>query len=166
MLNLLMPSAKAQASCCFAEPPLESDYLGTSWPQGKFVAVMAQAEFGEEARVEIDAGIRSWNLSNLDSCSQVFFGEATLESFQQNDPIPNYMIRVLKVSPNNGSIAGAVVRKGVNGRAINADILIHPDYSVSGLKYIGAHETGHSNGLRNCNSCPLGTSIMTNYNES
>jgi len=130
------------------------------------VAVKVQTPFGEAGKGELQAGIQSWNNFTDDSCSGVTFGEATLESFAITDPIPNYTIRVHMTSPNTGAIAVAIVRKGSNGRAINADIMIHPAYSFSGLRYLGAHETGHSNGLKNCNACPRGTSVMASYNES
>ena len=165
-LRLLAPNAKALSNCCSVQPPLEDDYLGTSWPKGKTVNVKVQESFGDEARMELDAGIRSWNSFNTTSCSGVNFTEATLAAFAITDPIPDYTIRVNKTSPNNGSIAAIIVRKGSDGRAINADVLIHPAYTFSGLKYLGAHETGHSHGMKNCNSCPLGTSIMTSYNAS
>lgn len=166
VLSLLVPNAKAQSNCCSVQPPLEDNYLVTSWPKGKTVSIKVQESFGNEAKAELDAGIRSWNSFNTAGCSGVNFAGATLAAFAITDPIPDYTIRVNKMSPNNGSIGAIIVRKGGDGRAINADILISPAYTFSGLKYLGAHETGHSHGMKNCNSCPLGTSIMTSYNES
>jgi hypothetical protein len=135
--------------------------LGTSWPQGQSVAVHVQAVFGDDAKNELSAGITSWNSYTVNTCSGITFMAATLEDFTVTDPIPDYTIRVIKVNPNPGGMGAIIVRKGNDGRAINADMMIHPDASFSGLRYLGAHEAGHSHGMKNCNYCLLGTSIMT-----
>src|ERR1044072_5487959 len=166
VLGLLMPDAQAQSSCCAVQPPLEDNYLGTSWPQGKSVTVKVQTQFGTDALNELSAGITSWNGYNAATCSGVTFGTATLADFAITDPIPNYTIRVNRTNPNNGGLGGMLVRKGADGRALSADMLIHPNSPLPGMKFLGAHETGHSNGLKNCNSCPLGTTVMTSYYEA
>jgi hypothetical protein len=165
-IDRFVPSVKAQSACCSIQPPLESDYLGTSWPQGKTIAVMAQDLFPPEDVLKISQGIKSWNSYNTDNCSGITFADATRSSFLITDSIPDYTIRVIKRSPQTGTVAAIFRRKGADGRLLNADILIVPEYSPSGMTFLGAHETGHTFGLMNCNSCPLGTALMASYNES
>ena len=59
------------------------------------------------------------------------------------------------------------VSSGPDGRAISANMKIIPEAPLSGLRYLGAHETGHSFGMLNCDppAC-YGASVMSSYNES
>jgi hypothetical protein len=167
-LHFLMPSAHAQSnlSCCSRQSELKPNYFGESWPQNKTIAVIVQSPFGRDGKDELSKGIKSWNPYLYDSCSLVTFDDAQLVDFQESDPAPAYTIRVINRHPTIAAIAATVTRSGPNGREIGADIQIATGYSFSGLRYYGAHEAGHTFGIENCNSCPLGSAVMTSYNES
>ena len=169
-INSLVPTAEAQETCCSVQPDLFPDFLARSWPRNQTVAVIVQSPFGGTAMNEIYAGISSWNGFNGSyndggDCSGVTFSPPVLVDFQETDPIPAYTIRVLQISPV-GSQANIQVKRGPDGRALSADMKISPSASFYGLRFFGAHEPGHSFGMMNCNDCPLGTAVMTSYNES
>jgi hypothetical protein len=163
-ISFLLPSVAAQSSCCAKQPPLFPDFLARSWPKGQPVAVKVQSAFGETGMSEIYTGISTWNGLMDTDCSGVSFSQPELADFQLTSPKSDYTIRVLIYDA--GSIGAMQVYIGSDGRAGNADMMIAPYYTFSGLRYLGAHETGHSFGMINCDDCPLGTSIMTSYNES
>jgi hypothetical protein len=123
-ITFLLPGVAAQSSCCTKQPPLQTDFLAKSWPQGQPIAVKVQSAFGETGMSEIYTGISTWNGLMDTDCSGVSFSQPGLADFQITSPIPDYTIRVLIYDA--GSIGAMQVYRGSDGRAINADMMIAP----------------------------------------
>src|ERR1051325_11359173 len=80
---------------------------------------------------------------------------------------PLYNIYIHKRQTSGGTFGEIYVHtSNITGRVISADMYILPAATLPDMKYLGAHEVGHSFGLENCNDCPQGTSIMTSFNRN
>lgn len=161
-----LTSVQSQSNCSNVncQTPPQQGVRWAHWRQNASVTVVIDQRFSQQERNAIMVAFNNWQSANgtTGNHSGVTFS-FVVTSITGNPNSDQFQVRK-QAPPSHPSDQGEVLAAPASDNlAIDSAIMfLNPGITnMTALTHATAHETDHTFGLDECNSCPSGTSVMT-----